>query len=348
VLITNNHINHNEENGIFCRHETNVKVEYNIIENNQQYDGITLVDSSQGYFNHNTICRNIGMGFRLFSDVIAIISDNFIHSNAYSAIWCCCNSDVTIIRNTISRNLRAVEAEGYISLLIGGSLVDANNILNHPIAIGNHTPKTINATFNYWGTTDQDEIAALMWNGGGGSVDFVPFINTLDEIVADTSGDGTISAYDAALILQYLVGLIDQFPATSPIGQAAHKYIAGDITIAELDRILQSFGYPSVFKLLGYDNQLLQNYPNPFNPETWMPFELAQNVPVSISIYDTTGQLIRTISLGNRPAGIYTTRDRAAYWDGRDGLGEQVSSGLYFYTLQAGEFRATRKMAIVR
>jgi len=164
----------------------------------------------------------------------------------------------------------------------------------------------------------------------------------------DVSGDGTISAYDAALILQYVVGLIDQFPATNPIAQAAQKYIAGEITIDELDRILQSFGYPSVFKLLGFENQLLQNYPNPFNPDTWLPFKLAQNAQVTISIYDTKGQLLRTIVLGTRNAGIYTTKDRAAYWDGRDSLGEKVSSGVYYYTLQAGEFRATQKMVIVK
>ena len=94
--------------------------------------------------------------------------------------------------------------------------------------------------------------------------------------------------------------------------------------------------------------QLLQNYPNPFNPETWIPFKLAQNKPVSISIYNTKGQLIRTISLGNRNAGIYTTKDKAVYWDGRSNTGEKVSSGAYYYTLQAGEFRATRKMVIVK
>jgi len=93
---------------------------------------------------------------------------------------------------------------------------------------------------------------------------------------------------------------------------------------------------------------LLQNYPNPFNPDTWIPFELAQDMPVTISIYDTKGQLIRTIALGNKLASIYTTKDKSAYWDGTDSLGEKVSSGVYYYTLQAGEFRATRKMAIVK
>ena len=93
---------------------------------------------------------------------------------------------------------------------------------------------------------------------------------------------------------------------------------------------------------------LLQNFPNPFNPETWIPFKLAQNAPVTISIYDTKGQLIRAISLGNKNAGIYTTKSKAAYWDGPDNLGEKVSSGVYFYQIQAGDFTATRKMAILK
>jgi hypothetical protein len=93
---------------------------------------------------------------------------------------------------------------------------------------------------------------------------------------------------------------------------------------------------------------LLQNYPNPFNPDTWIPFELASSSPVTIQIYDTKGQLIRTIASGNRNAGIYVTKDKAAYWDGRDSSGEKVASGIYFYTLRAGEFSATRKMVILK
>jgi len=93
---------------------------------------------------------------------------------------------------------------------------------------------------------------------------------------------------------------------------------------------------------------LLQNFPNPFNPETWIPFQLAQDTPVNINIYNTKGQLIHTITLGNKQSGIYVTKDKAAYWDGRDNFGQSVSSGVYFYTLQAGEFRATRKMVIVK
>ncbi len=167
-------------------------------------------------------------------------------------------------------------------------------------------------------------------------------------LTGDVSGDGTISAYDAALILQFVVGIIDVFPADSPIAQAAQKYISGEVSIEELDRLLQKLGYPSIFKLLVVENQLLQNFPNPFNPETWIPYKLTNDTAVTINIYDTKGQLIHNISLGTKQAGIYATKDRAAYWNGRDSLGQKVSSGIYFYTLEAGEFRATRKMVIMK
>jgi Tol biopolymer transport system component len=93
---------------------------------------------------------------------------------------------------------------------------------------------------------------------------------------------------------------------------------------------------------------LLQNYPNPFNPDTWIPYHLAQDVGVTITIHDATGHLIRTLDLGHRPADFYITKDKAAYWDGKNEAGEQVSSGVYFYTVQAGDFTATKKMVVAR
>ena len=91
---------------------------------------------------------------------------------------------------------------------------------------------------------------------------------------------------------------------------------------------------------------LLPNYPNPFNPETWLPYQLAEPTDVSISIYATDGRLIRTLAFGHQSEGIYQDKSRAAYWDGRNALGEFVASGVYFYTLKAGEFTATQKMLI--
>ena len=93
-------------------------------------------------------------------------------------------------------------------------------------------------------------------------------------------------------------------------------------------------------------NQLLQNFPNPFNPETWIPFRLATESHVTISIYSPTGQLVRRLSAGTMPAGAYSSQPQAVYWDGRNQIGESVSSGLYLYTIHAGDFSATRKMLI--
>jgi hypothetical protein len=95
-------------------------------------------------------------------------------------------------------------------------------------------------------------------------------------------------------------------------------------------------------------NALLQNFPNPFNPETWIPYQLAQDSEVTISVYNAAGQLIRTLDLGYMEAGSYATKDKSAYWDGSNEAGEPVASGVYFYTLQAGSYRATRKLSIMR
>ena len=92
--------------------------------------------------------------------------------------------------------------------------------------------------------------------------------------------------------------------------------------------------------------RLLANYPNPFNPETWIPYQLSEPAEVTLRIYSVNGILVRTLALGQMSAGIYQNRSRAAYWDGRNDVGEPVASGLYFYTLTAGDFTATRKLLI--
>jgi len=94
------------------------------------------------------------------------------------------------------------------------------------------------------------------------------------------------------------------------------------------------------------ETSLLPNYPNPFNPETWIPYQLAKPTEVSVSIYSADGKLVRTLALGHQPAGIYQNRHRAAYWDGTNAQGESVASGVYFYTLKAGDFTGTKKMLI--
>ena len=93
---------------------------------------------------------------------------------------------------------------------------------------------------------------------------------------------------------------------------------------------------------------LLQNFPNPFNPETWIPYTLADDSEVNVRIYDVEGKLVRNLDIGYQRAGRYISRQNAVYWDGRDQLGESVSSGVYFYTLKAAGFSDTRRMVILK
>jgi len=97
-----------------------------------------------------------------------------------------------------------------------------------------------------------------------------------------------------------------------------------------------------------WSNVLLQNYPNPFNPDTWIPYQLREDADVIIKIYASTGQLVRTLSLGQKPAGFYTGKEKAAYWDGRNEAGEHVASGVYFYTLRAKGIMQSKKMFIIK
>ena len=98
--------------------------------------------------------------------------------------------------------------------------------------------------------------------------------------------------------------------------------------------------------MLSVETLLLPNYPNPFNPETWIPYQLSKPADVTMSIYSVDGRLVRRLALRYQSAGVYRSRNRAAHWDGRNGVGEKVASGLYFYTFTAGDFTATRKMLI--
>ncbi|RKU32418.1 hypothetical protein C6496_24015 [Candidatus Poribacteria bacterium] len=101
-----------------------------------------------------------------------------------------------------------------------------------------------------------------------------------------------------------------------------------------------------VSPIIPENTALLTNYPNPFNPETWIPYHLAEPADVTLTIYDIRGVVVRELKLGHQAAGVYESRSRAIHWDGRNEVGEKVSTGVYFYTLNAGDFTATRKLLI--
>ena len=127
-----------------------------------------------------------------------------------------------------------------------------------------------------------------------------------------------------------------------PIGKIDHIITTNDIRKAYTTLHLT---FDSIAPMY---TQLLQNYPNPFNPETWIPYQLASDAEVSIIIYNQSGERIRAIPIGNQAAGSYLSKGRAAYWDGRNERGQLVSSGLYFYHLQASDFTDVKRMIILK
>ena len=171
---------------------------------------------------------------------------------------------------------------------------------------------------------------------------------------ADVNGDGVVDAADLLLIaaaIQDAAGVPARHPDVLEIFTAAEvqQWLKFASQLALTEPAYQR-GIAALEQLLAIltpkETVLLANYPNPFNPETWLPYRLAEPAAVTVRIYAANGSLIRTLALGHLPAGIYEGRSRAAYWDGRNALGEPVASGVYFYTLSAGDFSATRKMLI--
>ena len=200
----------------------------------------------------------------------------------------------------------------------------------------------------------------------------------------DVNGDGTVDAKDSdAMIVAVTAGITDTKYDVNGDGKvdvkdvvavaanrsasaaAAPTLLGRKFSALEVDRLQEQIDLliatndrsPAAMQTLIYlqqlivmarpeKTQLLANYPNPFNPETWIPYQLAKSADVTLRIYAVDGQRVRTLDLGHQPAGVYRIRSRAAYWDGRNAVGEPVASGVYFYTLTAGDFTATRKMLI--
>ena len=182
-------------------------------------------------------------------------------------------------------------------------------------------------------------------------------VETPEHPKADVNKDGRVDIIDLLLVAAHFG---ESCNATAPLISAplppehaaladewlAEARLADDGSdvfrqgIANLEHLINT--------IVPTENVLLPNYPNPFNPETWIPYDLARDADVHIHIYSLKGEFIRQLSLGFQTAGTYRTRSRAVYWDGQNTAGEPVASGIYFYTLQAGQFKATRQMVILK
>ena len=209
----------------------------------------------------------------------------------------------------------------------------------------NDAPTYFQSDVNQDGTVNiQDIVIVANAIGHPGAAD--------GELNADVNADGAIDILD-------LVQVANDIGDGSASAPAIHNLTAEQVqswlaqvkavdngspdfrrTIEVLEALLHT--------ILPEKTVLLANYPNPFNPETWIPYQLANASDVEITIYDAKGAVVRTLELGHQAAGYYTDRNRAAYWDGRNDLGENVASGVYFYQLQADNVSHLRKMVILK
>ncbi len=176
---------------------------------------------------------------------------------------------------------------------------------------------------------------------------------------ADLNGDGTVNMVDLALVAGALgpaIGAPTANQSNAAIVNTWLKLARENAVNLVVTSIPEGFSYQRGIAMLEAlaraltpdTTALLANYPNPFNPETWIPYQLSKAADVTITIYASDGSVVRTLALGHQDVGMYKTRSQAAYWDGKNETGESVASGVYFYTLTAGDFSATRKMLILK
>ena len=217
------------------------------------------------------------------------------------------------------------------------------------------------ATFHAISDTESPPIEADINNDG--SVNILDLIliasdlgNVGTNIAVDVNRDGVVNILDLVLV----AGMFDGAAAAPSAQPQTLKTLTAvevqgwliDARSLEVRDPIMKRGFLVLEQLLvsltPRETELLSNYPNPFNPETWIPYRLAEDAFVTLTIYDLSGQIIRTLEVGHRIASAYESQSKAVHWDGRNNLGEQVASGVYFYTLTAGDLSATRKMLILK
>ena len=217
------------------------------------------------------------------------------------------------------------------------------------------------ATFHAVSDTESPPITADV--NGDGSVNILDLIvvasdigNTGANLAVDVNRDGIVSILDLILV----AGMFNDaaaVPSTQP--QVPEPLTAvevqGWLTAAralEINDSIMKRGIIMLEQLLisltPKETELLANYPNPFNPETWIPYRLAEDAFVTLTIYNGSGQVVRTLDVGHRIASAYESQSKAIYWDGRNDVGERVASSVYFYHLSAGDYSAIRKMLILK
>lgn len=209
-------------------------------------------------------------------------------------------------------------------------------------------PQTLPWDINNDGIVDIQDLILVSSNFGG---------EAPKHLKVDVNGDGHVDIVDLLLVAAHFgESSNSSAPSTSTSLLSEHTALVNEwLTEARLaddgsDVFQQGIAALEhlIYTTAPMETVLLPNYPNPFNPETWIPYDLAEDADVNIDIYNLKGESVRQLSLGFQTAGTYRTPSRAAYWDGRNAVGEPVASGIYFYTFQAGQLKSTRQMVILK
>ena len=189
---------------------------------------------------------------------------------------------------------------------------------------------------NSWG-----KVQRLNVDGSNFEPNLITDLDAPHEVAVDTTGS-YIYWTDGGILRRALLDGGNIESVVTDLG------ILVSLALGSVPAVESSAAAPARVSGLPNETALHPNYPNPFNPETWIPYQLSESADVTLTIYAVNGHVVRQLALGHQPAGMYQSRSRAAYWDGRNALDEPVASGVYFYTLEAGNFTSTRKMLIMK
>ena len=216
-----------------------------------------------------------------------------------------------------------------------------------PIALSGYKVDNQTPVLSVFGSV-VDEITGVAKEGFRVKVKNLSTKGVVSEITSIETADGySMTLLDLANAYAARVGDVLEISADSPNPLIGVKPVRHIVTVDDVKN-----STIQLEELIAYEipaeTELLRNYPNPFNPETWIPYRLAEDADVSLTIYDAYGSLVRSVDIGHQIAAVYDTRAKAIYWDGRNQFGEQVASGLYFYHLSAGDFSGTRRMVILK
>ena len=246
---------------------------------------------------------------------------------------------LTLGPNPGKNRVRATAAALQSSVPFISVTVEAPDPITEILTVLDSIPEDVNGD----GAVDNEDLALVLSNAG-----------QVGQNPADVNGDGKVDIGDVQLVLEALAAA----PAAPALKQGDLKGLTAADVQALLTEARQFARTDTAYLrsvavlaqllafLLPKETALLPNYPNPFNPETWIPYQLSKPAEVTLHIYSVKGELVRRLALGHQPAGMYRSKSRAAYWDGRNEQGEKVASGTYFYTLSARDFSATRKLLI--